>query len=362
MFIFAAIRRIILACWLDFKMAQVFNSGFNWFRPGYELVTVRLQWNVNVSFLQTTTMLSSHLFSSQKTPKSKWALEVIDRKAQITIYPCHYDSAGKIVNFVEPVQVKMSILDKRGEKVLQKVLELTPNKFADVEFYFSKKEIIESKCQQSDGSLTFCCKIYTHLKKEPTSSSAADPSVFTVDCSGGLSTHLDGLFNNMQFSDVILNIRGREFPAHKNILATRSEVFAAMFKHPTKENSNNQVKIEDIEPEVFDQLLYFIYTGRVSTATMESMAANLFIAADKYLLGELKKECENYMLHHMSPDYCLVLLLHGDLQKPTELLKEAAKFFRRLPSQVTATERWEKMKQENPVLLCVIQQFVLCTK
>ena len=135
-----------------------------------------------------------------------------------------------------------------------------------------------------------------------------------------------------------------------------------MFKHPTKENSNNQVKIEDIEPEVFDQLLYFIYTGRVSTATMESMAANLFIAADKYLLGELKKECENYMLHHMSPDYCLVLLLHGDLQKPTELLKEAAKFFRRLPSQVTATERWEKMKQENPVLLCVIQQFVLCTK
>jgi hypothetical protein len=105
------------------------------------------------------------LFSSQKTPNSKWALEVIDRKAQITIYPCHYDSAGKIANFVEPVQVKMSILNKRGEKVLQKVLELTPNKFDVVEFYFSKKEIIESKCQQSDGSLTFCCKIFTHLIK-----------------------------------------------------------------------------------------------------------------------------------------------------------------------------------------------------
>jgi hypothetical protein len=56
--------------------------------------------------------------------------------------------------------------------------------------------------------------------------SSADPSSLAIDCSGGLSTHLDGLFNNMQFSDVILNIHGRKFPAHKLILATRSEVFA----------------------------------------------------------------------------------------------------------------------------------------
>ena len=68
----------------------------------------------------------------------------------------------------------------------------------------------------------------------------------------------------MQFSDVNLNIRGREFPAHKNILAARSEVFAAMFQHPTKEKLSNQIEIEDIEPEVFQELLRFIYTGRVS--------------------------------------------------------------------------------------------------
>jgi speckle-type POZ protein len=271
----------------------------------------------------------------------------------------HLNSAGKTEHFVEPALVEISILNKRGT-VFQQMVTSDPMTYC-VTFYLSKEDIIKWKCQQPDGSLTFSCKIFTHVVESESISSSAD-LVFAVDCTGGLSSHLEELFNNMSSSDVILNIRGREFPAHKIILATRSEVFAAMFKHPTKENSNNQVKIEDIEPEVFDQLLRFIYTGRVSTATMESMVANLFIAADKYLLGELKKECENYMLHHMSPDYCLVLLLHGDLQKPTELLKEAAKFFRRLPSQVTATERWEKMKQENPVLLCVIQQFVLCTK
>jgi hypothetical protein len=49
---------------------------------------------------------------------------------------------------------------------------------------------------------------------------------------------------------------------------------------------------------------------------METMAAGLFIAADKYLLDELKMKCENYLLYHMSPENCAVLLLHGHLRNP----------------------------------------------
>ncbi len=344
-------------------------GAFNWFRPGYELVKVKLHWNVQVPFLQTKDgkgqMLFSSLFSPQETPNSKWELVVSDTKTQISIETCHCKSMKvkkdivEVVDIVEPIQVKMSILNKRGKKVLQKMLELKPNCFDDVEFFFSKKEIIESNCQQPDGSLTFNCKILTHMKKDSTSSSA-DPSVFTVDCSRGLSTHLDGLFNNMQFSDVNFNIGGRDFPAHKSILATRSEVFAAMFQHPMKEQSTNQIKIEDIEPEVFKELLRFIYTGRLSITSMETMATRLFIAADKYLLEELKMKCENYLVHHMSPDNCVVLLLHGDLLNPAEPLKEAAKFLRRFPNEVMATDGWKKMKQENPVSLCDIQQFAFC--
>ncbi len=205
--------------------------------------------------------------------------------------------------------------------------------------------------------MTFCCKIFTHLKKEPTSSSA-DSTVLAVDCNGGLSPLLDGLFGILQFSDVILNIGDHEFLAHKNILATKSKVFAAMFQNPTEEQSTNEIKVEDIEPEVFQELLRFIYTGRVSTETMEKMATGLFIAADKYVLDELKNECENYMLHHMLPDICVFLLLNGDLQYPAEPLKEAAKFFRRFPNEVMATDGWKKIKQENLLLLCDIEQFV----
>jgi speckle-type POZ protein len=286
-------------------MAEVFN----WIRPGYELVTAKIEWTVQMPFLQTTygqgQMLRSHLFSPQETPNSKWALEVNDTKTQIEIYTYHYNYAGKTVNFVEPALVKMSILNKRRKKILQQMLS-SNQQCSVVTFYLSKEDIIESKCQQWDGSLTFSCKIFTHVKKDSTLSSD-DSSSDAINCRCQLSTDLDGLFYNMQFTDVIFKVRGREFPAHKSILFARSEGLAAMFQHPSKEQAN-QIEIEDIKPEVFQELLRFIYTGRVSTATMETMATGLLIAADKYELDELKTECVNYMFLHMSPDNFLLFL------------------------------------------------------
>ncbi len=119
----------------------------------------------------------------------------------------------------------------------------------------------------------------------------------------------------MQYSDVVFNVDGREFTAHKNILTVRCEVLAAMFQDPTKENSTNQVKIEDIEPEVFQELLRFINSGRLNSL---SMAAKLFIAAEKYVLEELSEECKNYLYLQMSPVNCAELILHGDLLNPAK--------------------------------------------
>jgi speckle-type POZ protein len=211
----------------------------------------------------------------------------------------------------------------------------------------------------TNGSyVIFYCKILTHVQQNTESS--ADPSSLAIDCSSELMTHLGNLYlyDDMQFCDVNFNVGGREFLVHKVILTTRSKYFAAMFKHPTKEQSTNQVKIEDIDPEVFDQLLRFIYTGRVPLDKLETMAAELFIAADKYLMDELKMKCENYLPSQMSPDNCVILLLHGDLQNPNKHLKEAAKFFRRNPSQVMATDGWKKMKQENAAVLFDVFEFV----
>ena len=127
--------------------------------------------------------------------------------------------------------------------------------------------------------------------------------------------------------------------------------------------TTNQIKIEDIQPEVFQELLRFIYSGRVSTATLDTMAAGLFIAADKYLLNGLKNECENYLLRDMSPDNCIELLLNSNLLNSSEhLKKEAAKSFRCFPLQVMATSQWQTLEKENPAALVAIQKIVFSPK
>jgi speckle-type POZ protein len=335
-------------------MAEVFKK----FRPGYEIVKSNFEWNVRVPFLLSTdgngVQINSSLFSPKETPNNQWILSLYDQKTKMSLRIWHYNSLRQNVNIADPVLIKISILYKKKKKVLKQMASSNLNVLS---FKLIKEMVIKSDCQQENGSYTFSCKILSHKKKE-LSVSSTDPPGIEMNCSNGLITHMEKLFDTMQLSDVVFKIGVREFSVHKNILAARSEVFADMFQRPKKKTLTNRITIQDVEPEVFQELLRFIYTGQLCIEKMESLAAGLFIAADKYMLDDLKVKCENYFLHHMSPDNSVILLLHGNLLNPADHLNEAAKFFRSYPSQVMATDGWKKMKKEKPVSLLNILEFV----
>jgi speckle-type POZ protein len=94
-----------------------------------------------------------------------------------------------------------------------------------------------------------------------------------------LSDDLSILFESQKFSDVLLVVNGREYYAHKAILAARSPVFAAMFEHEMEEKKQNKVEITDMDHEVLREMLRFIYTGKATN--LEKMDADLLAAADK---------------------------------------------------------------------------------
>ncbi len=153
----------------------------------------------------------------------------------------------------------------------------------------------------------------------------------------------------MKFSDVIFNVRGRQFQAHKSILATRSKYFAAMFEHPTKENLTNQIEVEDVEPAVFHEILRFIYTGKVLESKMAEMSAGILAVADKYLLDQLKMKSKTQLTNRMSAENCLELLLITDEHHPAFYLRRyAVEFFRQFSAEVMATDEWEKAEQDHP--------------
>lgn len=109
-------------------------------------------------------------------------------------------------------------------------------------------------------------------------------SLAKLDHKHQIANDFEDLLKNGLFSDVALIVGDgtKIFPAHKAILATRSKVFEAMFKHEAfEESEKNEVNITDVDAEIFEQLLKYIYTSKIPP--METNAVELLIAADKVI-------------------------------------------------------------------------------
>ncbi len=106
-----------------------------------------------------------------------------------------------------------------------------------------------------------------------------------------------------------------------------------MFSHPTKEVLSGKVEVKDVDPDVFQEILRFIYTGKTQSTAMNKMATGLLAAADKYLMEDLKIQCENHLIWQMSAENCLELL-SLTAHHPAEHLKiYAIEYFRRYPGK-----------------------------
>jgi speckle-type POZ protein len=106
-----------------------------------------------------------------------------------------------------------------------------------------------------------------------------------------------------------------------------------MFQHPSnKEVLSGQVKVEDIEPDVFQEILRFIYTGRTQLTAMNQMAPGILAAADKYLLEDLKTRCETHLIRQMSAENCLELLSLTSHHPAEHLKKYSIEYLRRFYS------------------------------
>ena len=143
-----------------------------------------------------------------------------------------------------------------------------------------------------------------------------EPLSFTV-VGGSMNNHFNQLWINKSLSDVTIQIDGKNFEAHKAVLAARSPVFLAMFQSNLTEDQTNTLKIDDIEPDVFKEMLRFIYTDQVEN--VDALAEKLLAAADKYMLDLLKTKCEAYLATYITGENCCQLLILADLHSVERL-------------------------------------------
>jgi len=100
------------------------------------------------------------------------------------------------------------------------------------------------------------------------------------------------LLNDSNWFDVIFVFpqeENKQIRAHRNILASRSSHFTAMFKSGMKEAIQGIVLVHDVKYSTFYGLLEYLYSGRLYVPSGEVI--DLLQVADKYGLEHLKQLC-----------------------------------------------------------------------
>ncbi|KAF7070455.1 hypothetical protein CFC21_075976 [Triticum aestivum] len=168
--------------------------------------------------------------------------------------------------------------------------------------------------------------------------------------------HFGDLLRSKQGANVMLDVGGETFAAHRCVLAARSPVFEAEL-YGAMEERNAYVRIDDMRAEVFRNLLHFAYTDELPPETIEdgaAMAQDLLKAADRYDMERLKLVCEDKLWTHIDASTAATTLLLAE-QHGCHRLREACFEFLLTSSTtlnaVMATDGFGHLCKSNPGLL-----------
>ncbi|XP_078595063.1 kelch-like protein 24 [Branchiostoma floridae x Branchiostoma japonicum] len=148
-------------------------------------------------------------------------------------------------------------------------------------------------------------------------------------------THSSALLQGLQelrlenlLVDVILCVSGREIPCHRNVLATCSEYFRAMFCNGHLESKEHKVIIEEQSASALQLLVDYAYTSRVTIT--EDNAVELMEAANFFQILPVKDACTKFLSDSLCVKNCLKMVSLGGMLNPileAEALSYAMKKF-----------------------------------
>ena len=164
-----------------------------------------------------------------------------------------------------------------------------------------------------------------------------------------LMNDLEVALNDKDFSDVKIICGDKVFDCHRIFLSSRSSVFRAMFQHGMTEAQTRKIEIKELEPEVVQAMLKYIYTGNMNFSTMKP--EEMLAAAQMYDLGLLKDYYEEKLCKSLDISNCVDMLVLGDLHEAAALKRDALRLIVKNLSSVVESPDWQNKLISYPVLM-----------
>ncbi|XP_032915637.1 kelch-like protein 5 isoform X2 [Catharus ustulatus] len=132
---------------------------------------------------------------------------------------------------------------------------------------------------------------------------------------------MENYLRHNQLCDVVLVAGDRRIPAHRLVLSSVSDYFAAMFTNDVREARQEEIKMEGVEPKALWALVQYAYTGRLELK--EDNIECLLSTACLLQLSQVVEACCKFLMKQLHPSNCLGIRSFADAQGCTDLHKVA---------------------------------------
>jgi speckle-type POZ protein len=334
-----------------------------------------------------------------------------DVKDHISIYLHLDETVAKAVK----LRCQFSLGDKVHEPPMsvEWVRSLASNQCLGYPSFVEREELERSKYLKDDCFIVRCDIVIVNEFCATEETAADAPPRFVLVPPSSLHQHLGDLLRTEKGADVIFDVGGQTFAAHRCVLAARSPVFSAELFGTMKESDTaNVIRVDDMEAQVFKALLYFVYTDTLpatektdeyeneqeeeeerDTETEEEkeedlgdeqeeeeekdaeteeekeeelgdeeddqdeeedvMSQHLLVAADRYNLERLKLLCEEKLCRYIDVNTVATILTLAE-QHHCEGLKKACFYFLKTPTNLRtamATDDFKHLSRSSPAVM-----------
>ncbi|XP_068606667.1 kelch-like protein 5 [Brachionichthys hirsutus] len=208
--------------------------------------------------------------------------------------------------------------EEEEEQAEEEALAATPAA-SRVEDPSSHPETDSSSCRTSNSSATLSSCV------------SMEPCACPEECVFTALSHADATFRKMegylrsrQLCDVILVAGDRRIPAHRLVLSSVSDYFAAMFTSDVREAKQDEVKMEGVDPDALWVLVQYAYTGRLELR--EDTIESLLSASCLLQLLSVVQACCSFLMKQLHPSNCLGIRSYADAQGCHDLQRAAHAF------------------------------------
>jgi len=129
-----------------------------------------------------------------------------------------------------------------------------------------------------------------------------------IDLGDRFSADMARLCMNERYADVEFIVEEQRLPAHRVVLAARSEYFRALLYGGMAETTQRQIPLE-VPLDPFKVLLRYIYSGTLLLSTLdEDSVIDVLGMANQYGFQDLEMAISNYLRQYLAlSNVCMIL-------------------------------------------------------